>query len=226
MLILIHQCIKKIFCSPLQTLCPNILAIQQGHPQAKGRVERLWNTLQDRLTVEFNINGIGSIDEANKFLSDFTISFNKRFSVEPKSKISAYRKISGDMNLDYILYTKETRKVDSGSVFSYKGCYFQLVSGGKIAPVIPRSKVTVLSGSRIGIKANYSGKVYNVARLEARSKIAKEVKIESKKQRVYKRKANSHPWKSGYAASVGYDKTDRKTLEGLFISTLAWNENY
>ena len=128
-----------------------------------------------------------------------------------------------DSSLDCILCTKERRKLDSGSAFSYRGRCYQLLSGGKVAPTIPRSAVTVLSSKRIWIKAECNGKVYSVKRLEARPKT--DMKIKARKKRVYGRVPASHPWKSGYAASQSYDKTGRKTLEGLLNSTLAWNPN-
>ena len=193
--------------------------IPAGSPQAKGRIERLWGTLQDRLTQEFILNGIKDLGSANKFVRKYIAKFNRRFSVSPRGQ-SVFRKLKKSANLNYILCIKTKRKLDGGSAFSYRGCYYQLLSGGKPAPTVPRSAVTVLTGKRIGIKAEYSGKVYQVARLEARVKLA-EIKV--KKKRVYKRKTGSHPWKMGHAAFPGYDKTDSKILEGLFNSTLAWN---
>lgn len=194
--------------------------IPAGSPQAKGRIERLWGTLQDRLTQEFILNGIKDVRSANKFMATYIKKFNRRFSVVPKGE-PVFRKPGKGTRLDHILCRKYSRKLDGGSAFSYGGKYYQLVSGGKVAPTIPRSRVSVLTSERIGIKASYSGKVYSVARLEARPKAAGEIK--AKKKRVYKRMASSHPWKSGYDASLGYDRTDSKTLEGLFSSTLSWN---
>jgi len=194
--------------------------IPAGSPQAKGRIERLWGTLQDRLTQEFILNGIKDVESANKFMTTYIKKFNRRFSVSPKGE-TVFRKPGKGTCLDHILCRKTPRKLDGGSAFSYEGKYYQLVSGGKVAPTIPRSRVSVLTSSRIGIKARYSGKVYSVARLEERPKAAD--KIKAKKKRVYKRIDSSHPWKSGYSASLGYDRTDSKTLDGLFSSTLCWN---
>jgi len=194
--------------------------IPAGSPQAKGRIERLWGTLQDRLAQEFSINGIKDVEAANIFAKKYIEKYNRRFSVIPKGD-TAFRKPGRKANISYILCRKYSRKLDGGSAFSYKGCYYQLLSGGKIASAIPRSRVRVMIGKRIGIKAEYSGKVYPVARLETRPKAADRIKV--KKKRVYKRIAGSHPWKSGYSASLGVDRTDSKTMEGLFSSTLAWN---
>ena len=60
-------------------------------PQAKGRIERLWETLQDRLVLELRLAGIKSIKEANAFLPGFIKRFNARFAVVPREPQSAYR---------------------------------------------------------------------------------------------------------------------------------------
>ena len=60
-------------------------------PQAKGRIERLWETLQDRLVLELRLTGIKSIKEANAFLPGFIKRFNARFAVVPREPQSAYR---------------------------------------------------------------------------------------------------------------------------------------
>ena len=60
-------------------------------PQAKGRIERLWETLQDQLVLELRLAGIKSIKEANAFLPGFIKRFNARFAVVPREPQSAYR---------------------------------------------------------------------------------------------------------------------------------------
>ncbi|MFZ3105812.1 MAG: hypothetical protein WA105_00340 [Candidatus Hydromicrobium sp.] len=197
--------------------------IPAGSPQAKGRIERLWETLQDRLVQEFIINGIKGVEAANKFMAKYLSKFNLRFSVSPKGD-PVFRKLDRDINLDYILCRKEPRKLDSGSAFSYKGKYYQLVSDGKVAATIPRSRVTVLTGKRTGIKASYSGKVYSVARLEARPKVASDLfKAKPKTRRLPKKLAANHPWRSSYPSGFRYDRSDLDIAKGLFDSSLAWN---
>jgi len=88
--------------------------IPAGSPQAKGRIERLWETLQDRLTVEFTLNGIKDIDSANEFMKKYMAKFNRIFSVKPKGK-PVYMKLSRGINIDHILCTKILRKLDNGS---------------------------------------------------------------------------------------------------------------
>lgn len=97
--------------------CKVILA---GSAQAKGRVERLFNTLQDRLIAELRLYGIKSIPQANTFLTNvFIPKFNKKFSITPRSPISRYRPIAADKKLDLIFCRKEKRKISSAQSFSW-----------------------------------------------------------------------------------------------------------
>lgn len=107
-----------------QTLnCKLILA---GSPQAKGRVERLFRTLQDRLVSELALRKIKTMDKANEFLQKHFIHlFNKQFGVEAENPTRAYMaNVFGD--LDIILCKKEQRKVISGNIFSLDGHYYQI----------------------------------------------------------------------------------------------------
>jgi len=197
--------------------------ISAGSPQAKGRIERLWGTLQDRLVQEFILNGIKDVESANIFMKKYIKKFNRRFSVRPRGE-SVFRKPDRAINIDYILCRKIPRKLDGGSAFSYKGKYYQLIAGGKVASTIPRSKVSVLTGKRIGIKASYSGKVYSVARLEARLKVASDFfKAKPKTRRLPKKAAANHPWRSSHSDGFAYDRSDPGIAKGLFDSSLAWN---
>jgi transposase len=73
-------------------------------PQAKGRVERLFATLQDRLGAELRLKGIVTVEEANGFLqSIFIRGFNRRFAVRPKESQKAWRKVPKDLDLDRII---------------------------------------------------------------------------------------------------------------------------
>jgi hypothetical protein len=98
----------------------NIKLILASSPQAKGRVERLFRTLQDRLIADLKLHSIRTIDEANKYLKRrFIPEFNQLFSVGPTIPEHAYRKnVFG--NLDMILCKKERRKIGVGNVFSYE----------------------------------------------------------------------------------------------------------
>jgi len=95
-------------------------------PQAKGRVERVNQTLQDRLVKEMRLDNISSIKEANKFLPKFIKKFNKRFSAKPKSKINMHRKLDKSIDLSKILCIKETRVVSKNLTLQYNNTIFQI----------------------------------------------------------------------------------------------------
>src|SRR5699024_12665867 len=62
-------------------------------PQAKGRIERLWETLQSRLVTEFRINNIQSIDKANEFLIDYIKKYNTQFAIPATNSKSVFLKL-------------------------------------------------------------------------------------------------------------------------------------
>jgi hypothetical protein len=71
--------------------------IAAGSPQAKGRIERLWRTLQDRLTVELRLRGIATLAAANAFLPAFRADFNPRFTHAPAEPTAAWRPAPRDL---------------------------------------------------------------------------------------------------------------------------------
>jgi transposase len=66
--------------------------IPAGSPQAKGRIERLWRTLQDRLVAELRLRGIATLEAANAFLPAFLVDFNRRFAHAPADARATWRR--------------------------------------------------------------------------------------------------------------------------------------
>lgn len=98
--------------------CDCIIA---GSAEAKGRIERLWSTFQDRLIAELEFYKIETIEEANKFLKDdFLPRYNNQFSVLPRESSSAFRKVAFT-DLDTIFCRKTKRKIGAGMQFSLDG---------------------------------------------------------------------------------------------------------
>ena len=86
----------------------NICSVQAFSPQAKGRVERSFGTLQDRLIAELALEGISDMTEANKWLDRvFIRRYNRRFAKKPESVSSAFRKISKPEIYHYVSYAYE-----------------------------------------------------------------------------------------------------------------------
>lgn len=98
-----------------------IKLVLAGSAQAKGRVERLFRTLQDRLIAELGSARVGTIPEANKYLEEvFIPDFNGKFSHPPRDAKSGFGK-ADVVGLDLVLCRKERRKISPGNLFSYGG---------------------------------------------------------------------------------------------------------
>jgi transposase len=138
-----------------------VTLIPARSPQAKGRVERLWQTLQSRLPVEFLIAGISTIDDANAFLASYIDVFNNRFSVTPDNSEPAFRPLPSHIDIDSVLCLQMTRVVDAGFVFSFYNRHFVLTAPAKSILPPPKAKITVLVSPRFGVKAQYQGAVFD-----------------------------------------------------------------
>lgn len=150
-----------------------ITLIPARSPQAKGRVERLWATLQSRLPVEFKIAGISTVDQANEFLAKYISMFNNSFAVEPEDTQSAFRSLSPDLNLDAILSVKLTRSVDAGGVFSFYNRHFKVSTSPDLPSIATKTKVSVLVGPRIGVAVQYKKAIFSVVPYIKQKKAAK-----------------------------------------------------
>lgn len=132
-------------------------------PQAKGRIERLWVTLQSRLPVEFAKRGITTVADANRFLEEeYKELFNQRFSVEPEAE-SIFVSLAEGIDIDTILCVKHKRKTDAAGTFSFKNRCFQILDEG--FPIInARKEIEVLLNPRYGIRIAYGGRIYETIR--------------------------------------------------------------
>lgn len=132
-------------------------------PQAKGRIERLWVTLQSRLPVEFAKRGITTVADANRFLEEeYKELFNQRFSVEPEAE-SIFVPLAEGIDIDTILCVKHKRKTDAAGTFSFKNRCFQILDEG--FPIInARKEIEVLLNPRYGIRIAYGGRIYETIR--------------------------------------------------------------
>jgi len=102
----------------------NVKQILAWSPQAKGRVERMWKTIQGRLPWYFKEKKINTIEEANQFLLEYVKIFNEEFSVEPKEKIPVWHKTG--LNPDYVLCARYERTLRYNEFFSFEGYRWRL----------------------------------------------------------------------------------------------------
>jgi len=95
-------------------------------PQAKGRVERLVKTFQDRLIKEMRLAGVATLDEANRFLEDSLPVYNRRFAVQPAQATDLHRPIPAGCQLEAILCIKTARGVRNDHTVAHHGRLYQI----------------------------------------------------------------------------------------------------
>lgn len=137
----------------------DVKVINAGSPQAKGRIERLFGTLQDRLVKELRLAGISTIPAANRFLDeDYLLKHNHKFSVQPKNKTDLHRPVrKTDAELDVIFSFQEERFIGNDYTLRWRNRLFQVE---KHQPyfLLPRTKVAVEERLTGEIKIKYKGK--------------------------------------------------------------------
>jgi len=98
-------------------------------PQAKGRMERLFGVLQDRLTAELRLAGITTMPEANVFLKSFIKRFNRRFSVNPRESQRAWREAPKEIDLDRIISFRYRTVVGNDNTIRLGGLIIDIPPG-------------------------------------------------------------------------------------------------
>lgn len=116
--------------------------VKHAHsPQAKGRIERLFRTFQDRVVKEMRLRGIKTIEEANKFLASYLPFYNKKFAVKPKEKKDIHRDIPKGINLNSILCIKTERILRNDFTVAHSRKLYQIQDKIKAGKVIVEERI-------------------------------------------------------------------------------------
>lgn len=181
----------------------DILLIIAHSPQAKGGIERLWGTLQDRLTKDLCRQGIATIEQANAFLKRYIHYYNRKYAVQPTCPDSAYLASHNLEELQIILSRHETRLLDSGLSFSFYNQKYTLpVSApGKNIPASPHDTLTIATSSRIGMQVIFNNLVFEPVLLKSQPKASLDQVVPHSnspvvKQPVPRPQPASHPWRT------------------------------
>lgn len=169
-------------------------------PQAKGRVERLFGTLQDRLVKEMRLANICTVEAANVFLRDVFLSkFNARFSVVPREAHDLHRIVSKKerTSFDAVFSHQEMRTIRNDSTIAYANAWYQIRSTPGLAP---RPKERVIVEARLdGTRAfRLRGKYLQTDILPARpQRVMPPVRVASAHpwSRAPRKPAADHPWR-------------------------------
>jgi len=183
----------------------NIHLIRAGSPQAKGRIERLWGTLQDRLSHDLQRKHIHSIAEANQFLPTFLYNYNRQFARTPISPEPFWFPKRPLEELHLLFAVHENRILDKGLGFSFRNQHFVLPDISKNGPVLPRpgDPVTVVISKYFGVRVLIEKQVFTPslllpsAKLSAHPKLSCEELSRKRSEAGRAGKANS-PWGRGF----------------------------
>ena len=138
-----------------------IVSIAASSPQAKGRIEGLWGTLQDRLVIALRLAGACDRESANGVLAGFLPGFNARFGVPAALEPPAWRPIPPGLDLGRVCAFRYRRMVGNDNTVRLEGAVLQLpaVAGGRS-----------LAGRRVELELRLDGQL--LVRLEGRTLLA------------------------------------------------------
>lgn len=161
-----------------------IKLLYANSPQAKGRIERDFQTLQDRLLNELKLNDITTLEGANNYIKEeFIIKWNKKFARRPKREGSGYRDIPGDKKLEDILCRKEGRTVYPDNTVSYDNRKYQILADSYRASYA-KAKVEVYEHLDNKLSIVYKGRKLKFKKIKTYKK--KKQKEESIKESLLK----------------------------------------
>lgn len=172
-------------------------------PQAKGRIERLFETLQDRLVKEMRLAGIDSLEAANHFLETrFLLEWEKRFTVAPRTPHNAHRRMGREHRLEEILSVRVARQVADDHTVSWDGDRWG----------VPREEICAgLRGAQVEIERRLDGSHWlrfrnrylrlrhcpkPAPRAVSPSGLRPPVLTAKQQSRVYKSAPPNHPWRT------------------------------
>ena len=169
--------------------------------QAKGLVERTNGTFQGRLVNELKLNGITTIDEANKYLIDvFVPKFNSKFAMDYKQFPSVFETAPTEEKINYTLAVLTPRKIDNGNSIKFKNKYYQPYLNDELKCFMPKTECLVIESFDKNLLVTIDEKVYELKELKRNKKISKEFDVNTVETIVVERKKYippmSHPWKA------------------------------
>jgi transposase len=186
----------------IQIICANT-------PQAKGRVERVIQTLQDRLPKEMRLRGIASREAGNAYLPEFMQDFNPRFGEEPRSAVDAHRPLPPKENLAHILTWQETRLLSKNLTLQFQNTVYQIQTK-RPTYALRNAQVQVCVNANDEISIWYNGRILPYTLYQPQTKqsqivLAKDLD-HSLTPPTPSKPAPDHPWRNGFATPLSKNK--------------------
>lgn len=192
----------------------DIEIICANSPQAKGRVERAIQTLQDRLPKELRLRGISTLTKGNAYLPEFITDFNQRFAVEARSSVNAHRLLTAKNDLARILTWQETRTLSKNLTLQFQKTVYQIQTD-RPTYALRNAQVTVCVNAQEDVTILYHGKalphtIFHQQAKQAEIVSAKLLDRTLHQKRMPPKPALDHPWRRGFASPLS--KKNRNVL--------------
>jgi transposase len=167
-------------------------------PQAKGRVERVMATLQDRLVKELRLREISTIEQANAFMADYRQDFNRRFAVQARSNHDAHRPLLfSDAELDLIFTLQQPRTLSKNLTLQYKRVIYQIQTA-RPSYALRQAQVTVCENAQGEITILYKGKSLNFSiflKQQHQAQVLSSKELDPHLNKKSHKPAPDHPWR-------------------------------
>ena len=183
-------------------------------PQAKGRVERLNQTLQSRLVIEMRLAGVLTIEEANEFLNSYIKEFNEQFALPINSTKTVFEKQPSIEKINQILAVIAERKIDAGHCIRFENKYYIPVTGNNTDVYLKKGMTALVIRSFDGrLYVNILDQLFALKEIPKRLERSKEFD-EVKEPRTHKIyiPPMSHPWKHASFMAFVNKQRHRQTL--------------
>lgn len=167
-------------------------------PEFKPRVERLFETLQQKLPQELRLANISSIDEANEFLGTYIKQFNNKFALPINNSKNIFEKQPNKEKINLILAILSKRVVDSGHSIKYNNQYYRFINKfGNPIYFNKGTKCIVIKSLDGNLYATVDERIFaleKISEIQAKSENFDEIEAEQKRQIYIPRMI--HPWKA------------------------------
>ena len=185
-----------------------VRVIHAYSPQAKGRIERLFETLQDRLIKEMRLRVIKTKDEANEFLDYYLPLHSKKFGFKPAKEGDLHRDIPKDVDIDRILCIKTKRTLRNDFTIAHDRKLYQITERVNGKDVIVEERI---DGSMLITYDNRTLKFQEISSRPVRAQVTEPKVIQSRPKKVYI-PPEDHPWKKYPAVNRNRHKEERELL--------------
>jgi hypothetical protein len=178
-----------------------IRIIEAHSPQAKGRVERKHGVFQDRLLKEMRLEGLSSIETANRFLPDWIDRNNEQFAVSPQSEVDLHQPVPKGLDLRTVFCLEVERSLGMDYCVRYKNQWIQVTAQKDLPP--PRTRLLVQEWGDGSVHISHQGRELACKLLDKAPEKLDTTKPEAEARPVTI-PAQDHPWRGTRKANADY----------------------